>query len=211
MYSLRHKGSYLPFTHSYNWCACAGLMEKRGPPNRYIFNILQSFHTCCMWIFCLYIRLFWPLEQIGPSNSCVPEYQWINALLVHQGLWQGCVPLHSILVIPRRVVAVPATFEILCIPMPYFRLCTSVKLNTRFVFESMYSRVWKQNVWVVLLSHIRFVCVWRATSSMFLHSEICLPRLWCAEWVHINVFSQEEIKEANFVGKLHGQVLWSYL
>lgn len=131
--------------------------------------------------------------------------------LVHQGLWQGCVPLHSILVIPRRVVAVPATFEILCIPMPYFRLCTSVKLNTRFVFESMYSRVWKQNVWVVLLSHIRFVCVWRATSSMFLHSEICLPRLWCAEWVHINVFSQEEIKEANFVGKLHGQVLWSYL
>ena len=102
-------------------------------------------------------------------------------------------------------------FEILCIPMPYFRLCTSVKLNTRFVFESMYSRVWKQNVWVVLLSHIRFVCVWRATSSMFLHSEICLPRLWCAEWVHINVFSQEEIKEANFVGKLHGQVLWSYL
>ena len=46
------------------------------------------------------------------------------------------------------------------------------------------------------------VCVRRATSSMFLHSEICLPRLWCAEWVHVNVFSQDEFEEANFVGQL---------
>lgn len=44
---------------------------------------------------------------------------------------------------------------------------------------------------------------------MFLHSEICLPRLWCAEWVHINVFSQEGIKEpslANCMVKFYGVI-----